>query len=212
MSFAPRRLSDPKDLRAIAHPLRIAILERLTIGGPLTATELGDLLNESPANCSWHLHKLAEHGFVTEAEGGAGRQRPWRAAHLGMQWDNAAESMAAEPGSGEAESAAPNLPGSESSIVGKLLTRMLVEREIDRLWRALDRRSVEPTQWRDAGTVTQSMLWLTPEELAEINTAVKDLLLSKIERVEDPTLRPDGARLCAFLAWGVPAFDLTEES
>ena len=83
-----RRLSDPRELTALAHPVRMAIIELLTISGPLTATELADRLDESPANCSWHLRKLAQHGFVEEAEGGKGRQRPWQVPGLGFQWDD----------------------------------------------------------------------------------------------------------------------------
>ena len=51
-------------------------MELLTVSGPLTATELADRLDETPANCSWHLRKLAEHDFVEEAGGGIGRKRP----------------------------------------------------------------------------------------------------------------------------------------
>jgi len=57
------------------------------VSGPLTATELADRLDETPANCSWHLRKLAEHAFVEEAGGGIGRQRPWRVRSIGLAWD-----------------------------------------------------------------------------------------------------------------------------
>lgn len=63
-----RQLTDPTDLRALAHPVRMSILEQLIVFGPLTASELATRIDESPANCSWHLRKLAEHGFVEEAE------------------------------------------------------------------------------------------------------------------------------------------------
>ena len=74
----PRRLRDPRALTAVAHPVRMGIIELLTIEGAMTATELADRLDESPANCSWHLRKLAEHDFIEEAPGGTGRQRPWQ--------------------------------------------------------------------------------------------------------------------------------------
>ena len=62
-------------------------MELLTVSGPLTATELADRLDETPANCSWHLRKLAEHDFVEEAGGGIGRQRPWQVRTVGLAWD-----------------------------------------------------------------------------------------------------------------------------
>ena len=83
-----RRLTDPRELNALAHPVRMGIIEHLSVSGPLTATELADRLDESPANCSWHLRKLAEHGFVEEAGGGTGRQRPWRVPGIGFTWDD----------------------------------------------------------------------------------------------------------------------------
>lgn len=187
MSSEPRRLTDPKDLKAVAHPLRMAMLETLTLHGPMTATQLGERLGESPSNCSWHLRKLAEHGFVIEAEGGTGRQRPWQSAHTGMQWD--------EPGPDD---------DAEVSVVGKALTRILLDREVARLYAAIEQRPHDDEEWRDAMSINQSAIWLTADELAQINRAITALLMDKRERLEHAELRPEGSRLCAFMAWGVP--------
>ena len=87
MSFdRPRKITDPKAMRAMAHPIRLALLEALTDAGTLTATEAGELVGESPANASFHLRQLAKYGFVEEAEGGTGRKRPWKLVHLGMSF------------------------------------------------------------------------------------------------------------------------------
>ena len=59
-----RRVTDADALKALAHPLRMALLGALVTEGPLTASQAAALLSESPSNCSWHLRKLAEHGFV----------------------------------------------------------------------------------------------------------------------------------------------------
>ena len=40
----PRKLTDPRVVRALAHPVRIALLEALLREGPLTATEAAELL------------------------------------------------------------------------------------------------------------------------------------------------------------------------
>src|SRR3954454_18748236 len=84
----PRELTDPKAMRALAHPVRLALLEALTDAGPLTATEAGEKVGESPANASFHLRQLAKYGFVEEAEGGTGRRRPWRLKHLGTRFSD----------------------------------------------------------------------------------------------------------------------------
>ena len=185
---SPRKLKDPRSLRAVAHPLRLGILEQLAVRGAMTATELAERLEATPSNCSWHLRKLAEHGFVEEAEGGTGRRRPWRAASQGMSWGEPDESP-------------------ELARVGDALTQLVIEREAARFAQSRARRREEAPQWQEASTSSQSMMWLTAVELKEINRTVSDLLMSRVDRFEHPDRRPEGARLCAFLAWGVPAYD-----
>src|SRR5215475_12330181 len=77
-----KRMTDPRALRALAHPLRLRLLTRLRTEGPLTATKAGELLGESSASCSFHLRQLAKYGLVGEAGGGTGRERPWRATAM----------------------------------------------------------------------------------------------------------------------------------
>src|SRR6516162_11056846 len=77
-----KRMTDPRALRALAHPLRLSLLGLLRIEGPLTATRAGELLGESSASCSFHLRQLAKYGLVEEAGGGRGRERPWRATTM----------------------------------------------------------------------------------------------------------------------------------
>ncbi len=189
-----RRISDARTLRAIAHPVRIAIMEQLTINGAMTATEVGDRLDETPANCSWHLRKLAEYGFVEEATGGTGRQRPWQVTHIGMSWGDD-----------------PDGPqGADLQLAGQALTEVLVAREVDRLMESQARAADEPNEWRVAATSTQSMMWLTADELQAANDAVREALMKHFDRHQDPALRPPGSRLCAFLAWGVPTYGLAD--
>jgi len=175
-------------MRAVAHPVRLGIMEQLAVHGPMTATELADRLDETPSNCSWHLRKLAEHGFVEEAEGGTGRKRPWQAASQGMRWGEADESP-------------------EMARAGEALSQLMIEREVARFATSRARVRTDLPAWQEASTSSQSMQWLTSDELNEINLAVRDLLISRIDRFEHPERRPQGARLCAFLAWGVPAYD-----
>jgi DNA-binding transcriptional ArsR family regulator len=52
-------LTDARTIRALAHPLRLRMLDLLAERGPLTATRLSEYVGESPANCSFHLRTLA---------------------------------------------------------------------------------------------------------------------------------------------------------
>ncbi len=196
MPGSRRTITDARTLRAMAHPLRLAIMEQLTIHGPLTASALGDRLDETPANCSWHLRKLAEHGFVEGAAGGTGRQRPWQVTHLGMVWG--------EEGEGRTI-------GADEAMAGQALSDVLISREVDRLRDSQARIRADDVRWRVAAASAQSMLWLTADELAEINLAVRDLFLRHFDRHEDPALRPPGARLCGLVSWGVPTYGLADE-
>src|SRR5216683_7080410 len=76
------RLTDPRALRALAHPIRMSLLGLLRTEGPLTATRAGELLGESSASCSFHLRQLAKYGLAEEAGGGRGRERPWQATAM----------------------------------------------------------------------------------------------------------------------------------
>src|SRR4051794_41920037 len=91
MSFdRPREVTDPMAMRALAHPVRLALIEALADAGTLTATEAGERVGESPANASFHLRQLAKYGFVEEA-GTQGRRRPWEVKQLGVGFTHLAE-------------------------------------------------------------------------------------------------------------------------
>ncbi len=77
----PRRLSDPRVLRAIAHPVRTRILEELSASGPVRAADVARDLGIPANQASFHLRQLAKYGLVEEApeEARDKRDRVWRA-------------------------------------------------------------------------------------------------------------------------------------
>jgi DNA-binding transcriptional ArsR family regulator len=181
-----RRLQDPRELAALAHPVRLGIMELLTVSGPLTATQLADRLDETPANCSWHLRKLAEHHFVEEAGGGIGRQRPWQICSVGLAWDES--------------------DASPSEVrAGRALEQMLLERQVTRFHQARAQLHDDGDEgWADAAQSTQAASWLTLEELEVLTTEIRSILERYGDRLVDPSRRPPGSRLCEFVAWGAP--------
>ncbi|EIE98226.1 helix-turn-helix domain-containing protein [Saccharomonospora glauca] len=73
---------DVGSLRALAHPLRLRLLDLLRMDGPATATKLAERVGETSGNVSWHLRQLAAAGFIEEdSERGNRRERWWRARH-----------------------------------------------------------------------------------------------------------------------------------
>jgi DNA-binding transcriptional ArsR family regulator len=187
-----RMLREADELRVLAHPLRLRILQVLHELGTATATEVADHVGESPANCSWHLRQLAKHGFVEETGERKGRQRPWRPASVPLEWG--------EPGeSGEAVAA------------GDELSSVLMEQEFGGLRAWLTWWRTDPPTWQDAATFVQSVTWLTADELAEVNAEFAQILLRYRERFLDPSARPPGARRVRTFAWAVPAEPLARD-
>ena len=152
MPLTRRRVTDSDALKALAHPVRLALLETLVTEGPMTATQAAQRVGSSPSNCSWHLRKLAEHGFVREARGHAGRNRPWQAVSQGLDWGEP-DDTAADP---------------TDRIAAEALTDLLVEREVQRLRAAQASRDTEPAAWQEVTGLVSSMLWLTAEEAADL--------------------------------------------
>jgi DNA-binding transcriptional ArsR family regulator len=190
MSPSPRPLRDPAALRALAHPVRLKILEALTVHGPATATELADRVDESPANCSWHLRQLARYGFIEETGGGAGRQRPWRIVPGGTTWADRDE---------------PD--DRELARAGDATTEVLLDREYAALRRWLAERRTAPVAWRDAAFLGQSIAFLTPDELTGLGEELLAILLRYQDRLADPQNRPAGARPVRLVTWSTPSLE-----
>jgi DNA-binding transcriptional ArsR family regulator len=190
VAVGPRHVRDAAALKALAHPLRVALLSALVTEGPMTASQAAARVEDTPSNCSWHLRKLAEHGFVREARSGTGRNRPWQAVGEGLSW---------------AEDIDPEQPDHATELAADALTDVLVERELQRLRAARASRDREPAEWREATGLAHTQLWLTAEEAARLRASLSALLRTHAERAGAAELRPDGARLISLVGWLVPS-------
>ena len=76
----PQPLSDPRVLRAIAHPVRTRVLDELHASGPARAADVARELGIPANQASFHLRQLAKYGLVEEApeEARDKRDRVWR--------------------------------------------------------------------------------------------------------------------------------------
>src|SRR5579862_4447012 len=76
----PYRFENPRSIRALAHPARLAIIDALTTGEELTATQCAELTGLSPSATAYHLKLLERYGLAeTAAPRPDRRERPWRA-------------------------------------------------------------------------------------------------------------------------------------
>jgi predicted ArsR family transcriptional regulator len=99
MAYAPRPMSDPRVLRAIAHPTRGRILDELGATGPMRAADVGDALGIPANQASFHLRQLAKYGVIEPAPEAARdrRDRVWKLPdERGFQLD--VKDMSAQPG------------------------------------------------------------------------------------------------------------------
>jgi predicted ArsR family transcriptional regulator len=181
----PRKLTDPRAMRAVAHPVRIALLEVLGTEGPLTATQAGELIGESPTTCSFHLRQLAKYGFIEEVAGVAGRKRPWRLVHTGLTFSDVSE----DP---------------ETRLAATALTRVLHEFYLDRLKEGLALRRDTPTEWQKATGASEFLLYVTVEELHELDEQMNALVKPFVERIGNPKKRPRGAAPIEVLFFAYP--------
>jgi len=75
---AAMRSLDMTALKALAHPLRVKIVDTLGTYGAHTASGLAARLGESSGATSYHLRQLEKHGFVRENTArGSARERWW---------------------------------------------------------------------------------------------------------------------------------------
>ncbi len=182
----PRRqlVTDPRAMRALAHPVRVALLEAIRRDGQITATRAAELLGESPGNMSWHLQTLAKYGFVEEAGGGRGRSRPWRVPDHFRSFET-------------------GMTDPEAAAAGEALERTFLERTFGQIQEWFTRRLTYPVKWRRAAFITENVTYLTAEELAATMEEITAIYARYFER-EDATKRPDGALPVRLYAHGHP--------
>ena len=164
----------------MAHPVRLQVLEILGDEGPLTATELGERIGESPANTSFHLRTLAKYGFVEEAERGKGRSRPWREVKGGLL-------VREEELDGEARRAAVAMARARRSILLRRIERWVGE------------RSSYSKRWQTVGFEMEFQTRMTVDELRRVSRQIGEIL----EPFKRPAADvPKSAKAVTIAAWG----------
>lgn len=169
------RMSDPQAMRALAHPLRLDLLEVLSAAGPATAAWCGRALGVPQANCSFHLRQLARYGFVEEADSGADRrERKWRLVEgdREFRFDLSGAEAATDEGAGAA------------GAVARQVERTVVEREMAAILEYAGRRAEEAPEWRGRAGMVSALAVVSAEDLSEIERKWTELLAPYIVRAD----------------------------
>lgn len=145
-------ISDPRALRALAHPARQQLINELFGGRVLTATEAAEIVGLTPSAVSHHLRALEKYGLAERATASTdGRERPWRGTARTLRIDSS------------------GVPGSDAAMQS-LVSAHLGEFAAN-LETFLANRSDDPWKGSYQGLV-KGELWLTREETVELNEIV----------------------------------------
>jgi DNA-binding transcriptional ArsR family regulator len=182
--FGDTEISDPKAMRALAHPVRLAILERLQRYGPATASRLSPHVGATPSVTSWHLRHLAGFGLVRDAEGGTDRrERRWAAVARGFRFET--------PQDEEGRSAA-------QVLTGEMFAR---NAELPLHWLMDTAPGLEP-EWIRLARANNTRIVVTADELAALNDALEELIAPYV--VREPDRRPPDGREVRLLMYALP--------
>ncbi len=179
-----KKLSDPRSLRAYAHPLRIRLIGLLRSEGAMTATQAAAALDDNVPNCSFHLRQLAKYGLAERVPGADGRERPWQATARSTAWDDDSDDPAMR-------SATDQL---NSVLLGVFMERAQAYLAV---------RGDESTEWRVAAGFGDALVHVTAAELSELTEQFDELLAPYADRV-DPAARPPGARAVQLIQLALP--------
>jgi DNA-binding transcriptional ArsR family regulator len=165
----------PRSLKALVHPLRVAMLGLLRADGPATSSGLARRLETSSGATSYHLRQLERHGFVVEVPGlGTGRERYWEAADDYTDADRS------------------QMYGDADALVlfdeFTRLSSNLREAEVAE-W--IESQDDWGDAWTDAAATDDYLLRLSQSELADLVESIRMLVLRRAARPRGEA--PDGS-------------------
>ena len=153
------RVLDMTSLKALAHPLRVQIVDTLTTYGAHTASGLAARLGESSGATSYHLRQLEKHGFVVEdTTRGSARERWWTRTPDGISV------MPIEYPPGPAERSASELVTREWQANRDALLNDFIAHGSE-----LEQR------WFEASTLNTLNLRVTSDQLAELVAEIETI-------------------------------------
>jgi DNA-binding transcriptional ArsR family regulator len=167
----PYRFENPRSIRALAHPARLAIIDALATGEELTATQCAELTGLSPSATAYHLKLLERYGLAeTAALRPDRRERPWRATGRQIQADLDVSA-----------------PAGASAAAAVVAAHIDMTRAIAVEFTAAGH--AEPEEWRDHAVLNNADLWLTAEEFQRVGEELGAVIARYRRRT-----RPPGSR------------------
>ncbi|MEV8374154.1 winged helix-turn-helix domain-containing protein [Kribbella sp. NPDC056861] len=172
-------LTDPRAIRALAHPARQRIIDELYSGRVLTATECAEIAGLTPSATSYHLRALSRWGIIERADTSTdGRERPWQAPATSL------------------------VISSQSTGAGRLASQAMMRSNIDRVLEQFEEMPGDDP-WDSVSSMNRSRLWLTKAETEQLNQELTDLI-NRYRRGRTATSHPVGTRQVSTLLAIIP--------
>ncbi|GGB29290.1 transcriptional regulator [Flexivirga endophytica] len=173
-------LTDPRAIRVLAHEVRQQLMDELSGGEVLTATEAAKRCGITPSAMSYHLRAMERWGIVERVESADGRERPWRMAAESIR-------ISDESSTGIPANVANSLLGNFIKRVTRTVTEMVERNDPD-----------------DHATISQtSGIHLTDEEAEQLDTLVSKAL-ARFDDRHDPHTAPPGSHKRAIYWLNLP--------
>jgi DNA-binding MarR family transcriptional regulator len=157
-----QRITDLDALKVFTHPLRIRLYRALFTARTATASHLADQVDEAVSLVSYHLRKMAAHGFIVEAPEHStdGRERWWK--------------VSAERGFSFRSADFYDRP--EGVAVLAQVTRQLLATRAERYQQYLDEQSAWSRDWTSAAFSNEFMPLLNAAELQQMADEIGELM------------------------------------
>lgn len=171
MRREPERITELEQLKAFTHPLRIELYRLLTAARSATASHLAEQVDAAVSLVSYHLRKLAEHGFIEEAaeQGRDGRERWWR--------------VSAERSFSFRSADFDDTPEGTAALTG--VTRELLATRTRTYLNYLDQQAGWGQEWTRAAFSSEYTVRLTADELQELAEEMGAFVRRWRERAEE---------------------------
>lgn len=178
-------LNDPARIKALAHPIRLSLLEFLASVPHATATQCAEAIGESVASCSFHLRTLAKHGYIELAESADSKSKPWQIV-----------------GASRSNTYDKNIPESLPAL--SALGTAVISQVTERLSEAITALPTLPQEAVERTMLANVVMWLTDKEHEELMEQLLELCAQFTERGADATTRPEDASLTRLFIAATP--------
>lgn len=150
-------LTDPRAIRALSHPARLAAIDELYSGRVATSTELAELTGLTPSAMSYHLRAMEKLGIVERDDSATdARERPWRAAGKGLS--------------------VSSFPTTAHKAAATLIFGSIFESQRRTIEHFVNVEPDLPEEWREAVNFDTGALHLTADETRQLVDALQEAM------------------------------------